>query len=82
MRVLKEELMPVVKSEGLGLGTYSGLIDEFLGLTTTFETHQKDKYNTTFEVVFADSKTNSLEQIFKFIDKAVNSLGQLFLGSM
>lgn len=82
MRVLKEELMPVVKSEGLGLGTYSGLIDEFLGLATTFETHQKDKYNTTFEVVFADSKTNSLEQIFKFIDKAVNSLGQLFLGSM
>ena len=82
MRVLKEELMPVVKSEGLGLGTYSDLIDEFLGLATTFETHQKDKYNTTFEVVFADSKTNSLEQIFKFIDKAVNSLGQLFLGSM
>ncbi|MDO4726759.1 MAG: DUF4836 family protein [Porphyromonadaceae bacterium] len=71
LRILKDQLINQIN---IGNPKRVDLAKEALGLISTFETKQDDKLNGTFEINFTDTKTNSLEQIFKLIDKAINGI--------
>ncbi len=71
MRILKDQLINQMNIDDT---ESDKLIKDALGLVSTFESKQVDKFNGIFEINFTDTKTNSLEQIFKLLDKVINGI--------
>lgn len=70
LRVLKL-MMPDMSQENAIVQT---IVNNGLGLFTTFETNSPDNLNSYFEINMADNNTNSLKQICLYVDNLVMSI--------